>query len=329
MLAPAVVSPRLGESLSPSSSPVMSSAESPLGLPDVAVDTPPSVRTALDRVGMNRVQAVASVTVDGRPALLPALCDLAVSLDVPESRGIHMSRLYLRAQQALEEGLTPARLRSLVQAMLDSHADISRGAFCDVSLTLPVRQPSLLSGRSGWRHYPVKCGAGITRDGVSLTAAVQVEYSSTCPCSAALSRDLTERAFEREFGDSENLTADAVRAWLATPGSIAGHPHSQRSTADVAIRLDENAESFSWLDLIEAAESAVQTATLGAVKREDEQEFARLNAANPMFCEDAARRLVPAISAVAGVKSYEIEVQHYESLHPHDAAATVRGEVER
>jgi glyoxylate/hydroxypyruvate reductase A len=30
-----------------------------------------------------------------------------------------------------------------------------------------------------------------------------------------------------------------------------------------------------------------------AVKREDEQEFARLNAQHPMYCEDAARRLKP------------------------------------
>ena len=61
------------------------------------------------------------------------------------------------------------------------------------------------------------------------------------------------------------------------------------------------------------------------MKREDEREFARLNAENPMFCEDAARRLVPAIEALPGVRGYEISVRHLESLHPHDAVATVRG----
>ena len=95
------------------------------GLPDVAVSTAPGVSGRLDRVGMSGVQAVAEVTVEGRSALLPALCELSVSLDDPDSRGIHMSRLYLRAQRSLEGGLTPARLAALVGAMRQSHDGIS------------------------------------------------------------------------------------------------------------------------------------------------------------------------------------------------------------
>ena len=48
--------------------------------------------------------------------------------------------------------------------------------------------------------------------------------------------------------------------------------------------LEKNAASFGWQELIETAEAALGTATQGAVKRADEREFARLNAANPMFC---------------------------------------------
>ena len=324
MLSPAVLPPPAGPSAArPGSAGGPGDAAA---LPDVAVSTAPGVRRALDRVGMENVRAVAKVAVDGRPALLPAVCGLAVSLDDPHSRGIHMSRLYLRAQAALEAGLTPARLRELVAAMRDSHAGGSESAFCEVALTLPVRQPALVSGESGWRHHPVRCGAALTPDGTELTAGVRVEYSSACPCSAALSRDLTAEAFRDEFGDRATLSAEAVRDWLARPGSIAGHPHSQRSAADITVTLAVDAGGFGWLDLIETAEAALGTATQGAVKRADEREFARLNAANPMFCEDAARRLAPAIAAVAGVRRYEITVRHFESLHPHDAVATVRGE---
>ncbi|MFH5803404.1 GTP cyclohydrolase FolE2 [Alienimonas sp. DA493] len=345
MLSPAVVPPPAGRAdAPPTAAPPLPTAPAPAtagrtertaarpadgALPDVAVSTAPGVRGRLDRVGMNGVQAVAAVTVDGRPALLPALCDLTVSLDDPHSRGIHMSRLYLRAQEALEQGLAPARLAELVQSMVQSHAGISEGAFCDVSLTLPVRQPSLVSGESGWRHYPVRCGAALTPAGLTLSVSVRIEYSSTCPCSAALSRDLTDEAFREAFGETGEVSAEAVRAWLAKPGAIAGHPHSQRSVADVTVALDGDAASFGWQDLIEASEAALGTATQGAVKRADEREFARLNAANPMFCEDAARRLAPALAGLAGVRSYEISVRHLESLHPHDAVATVRGEGKR
>jgi GTP cyclohydrolase I len=62
-----------------------------------------------------------------------------------------------------------------------------------------------------------------------------------------------------------------------------------------------------------------------AVKREDEQAFAELNAANLMFCEDAARRVAAALANDARVDRYEVRVAHFESLHPHDAVARVSG----
>ena len=63
-----------------------------------------------------------------------------------------------------------------------------------------------------------------------------------------------------------------------------------------------------------------------AVKREDEQEFARLNGAHPMYCEDAVRRIRAALDGLPGVLDWSVRAAHLESLHPHDAvAAAVRG----
>ena len=329
MLAPAVVPPpsRSSRPRATAPAPARGAAAEPGGLPDVAVSTAPGSRRRLDWVGMDGVQAVASVIVDGRPALLPATCEVTVSLDDLDSRGIHMSRLYLRVQDALEKGLTPGRVRAVLADMLASHEVESRSAFLDVALTLPVRQPSLTSGESGWRHYPVRAGGRLTPDGLTLTAAVRVEYSSTCPCSAALSRDLTAAALADRFGEGGSVPLEELADWLAEPGAIAGHPHSQRSVADLSVTLADGADSFGWPDLIESAEATLSTATQGAVKRADEREFARLNAENPMFCEDAARRLVGAVEAVPHVAAYEIAVRHLESLHPHDAVARVSGTV--
>ena len=58
-----------------------------------------------------------------------------------------------------------------------------------------------------------------------------------------------------------------------------------------------------------------------AVKREDEQEFARLNAANLMFCEDAARRLKAMLNARSDIADFHVRVEHHESLHAHDAVS--------
>ena len=313
--------PRVAASVTP--------AGNAAALPDVAVHTPAAVRRRLDRAGMADIEACVRVAVDGTPTLLPATADAFVSLDDPHARGIHMSRLYLRVQRSLEEGLSPASVDALLAAMLDSHRDLSESAALAVRFTLPVRRTALRSGESGWRHHPVLIEAESRGGAVRQTLTVSLEYSSTCPCSAALSRDLIDEAFAREFGDAELVPAADVRDWLETPGAIAGHPHSQRSVAELRADLSPDAADepgdYPVLPLVDAAEAALGTAVQAAVKRIDEREFARLNAANPMFCEDAARRLARAVESVPGFSRYRVTVRHLESLHPHDAVAVASG----
>lgn len=43
-----------------------------------------------------------------------------------------------------------------------------------------------------------------------------------------------------------------------------------------------------------------------------------------MFCEDAARRLYQALKKETGFSSFDIRVEHQESLHAHNAVAKVR-----
>jgi GTP cyclohydrolase I len=72
-----------------------------------------------------------------------------------------------------------------------------------------------------------------------------------------------------------------------------------------------------------SVESAIQTAVQTVVKREDEQQFAKINGENLMFCEDAARRIRETIDKLDYAADYRIRVEHLESLHPHDAVAIV------
>ena len=61
-----------------------------------------------------------------------------------------------------------------------------------------------------------------------------------------------------------------------------------------------------------------------AVKREDEQEFARLNGENSMFVEDALRTMKKALNSFDSLESFEIKTHHFESLHAHDAVGSIR-----
>ena len=152
-----------------------------------------------------------------------------------------------------------------------------------------------------------------------------MDYSSTCPASAALSRQVNAARFAEDFAGLRPLSNDAVRDWLASERGLAATPHAQRSRADVRVELRPAFDDLPLQALVDAVENALGTPVQTAVKREDEQAFAEANAANLMFCEDAARRVAAALSADARVSAWNVRVAHFESLHPHDAVASVGG----
>jgi GTP cyclohydrolase I len=149
----------------------------------------------------------------------------------------------------------------------------------------------------------------------------EVTYSSTCPASAALSRQLNQQRFDEDFSDTLP-SQRAVREWLGSERGMAATPHAQRSTARVTVRLAPGFD-LPVAELIDVVERALATPVQTAVKREDEQAFARLNAENLMFCEDAARRIRTALDPDERIAGYRIVASHHESLHPHDAVAEV------
>ena len=62
------------------------------------------------------------------------------------------------------------------------------------------------------------------------------------------------------------------------------------------------------------------------VKREDEQAFAELNGVHVKFVEDAARLLYEQLTDDDRIVDFRIVCSHFESLHSHDAVASlVRG----
>lgn len=305
---------------------VSSSSSSPLSLPDVARDAAALAR-ALDWVGMERIAMPVRVADGaGGHVQVAASIDVAVDLRDVDARGIHMSRLYLRLQEAFAtEAVTPAGLRRVLQGFVDSQQSLSTSARLVVRYDHLLQRPALQSGHLGWKRYPLQIEA-VLRDGhFSLALGFSVEYSSTCPASAALSRQLNAERFADDFAAARPLSTAVVRDWLASERGLAATPHAQRSRADVQVQLRPAFEELPVAALIDRIEAALGTPVQTAVKREDEQAFAELNAANLMFCEDAARRVAAALSTDDRIDRFEVRVAHFESLHPHDAVAQVSG----
>ena len=289
-----------------------------LKLPDIAAQGA-TLQQTLSWVGMREIAI--PLLLDGQR--LAARAHAGVSLDQADARGIHMSRLYLTLQVLEHEPLTPAVLQRLLQQFLSSHQGLSQRAYLELEIDWLLRRPALLSPLQGWKHYPLQVRAQLDEQGFHVELQVQIAYSSTCPCSAALARQLIQEQFAADFAE-QPLQAEAVRQWLGSSQGILATPHSQRSQAQVAVQLQMPQDELPARRLLEACEAALGTAVQTAVKRADEQAFALANGQNLMFCEDAARRLHGCLLDQPGLSGFQVRVVHAESLHAHDAVACSR-----
>ena len=170
------------------------SETSPRALPDVALEIHADRAGPLDAVGMQAIEMPVLVAGDdGYAQRASARVDAFVDLADANARGIHMSRLYLHLDRHLSaEPLSPASLRRLLRDFLESHAQLSTRAQVRIRFEHLVRRAALASAHTGWRAYPVEIAARMTRERFEAEVAFEVQYSSTCPASAALARQLIQ-----------------------------------------------------------------------------------------------------------------------------------------
>ncbi|KPQ22630.1 GTP cyclohydrolase FolE2 [Halomonas sp. HL-93] len=287
-----------------------------LTLPDVASQTT-RLTSTLTWVGMEGIALPIRLGVSGVNAKIAA----GVSLEDPEARGIHMSRLYLALQPLEEAPLTLPVIKEVLKTFIASQEGLSQHAYLSVEGELLLKREALISPLAGWKSYPFTLRCQLTPEGFQAELGLTVGYSSTCPCSAALARQLVQQAFEEDFSEIP-LTQSAVSAWLGSEEGILATPHSQRSSVECRLRLAEaDNDELPIEGLIDHIEKALGTALQTAVKRIDEQAFALANGQNLMFCEDAARRVDKALRQSPGVTGFQLKVVHAESLHAHNAVA--------
>jgi GTP cyclohydrolase I len=234
-------------------------------------------------------------TRDNGPITLETSVTGTVSLEA-EKKGINMSRImrsfYVHAERDFSFGVIEHALEDYLKDLGSFDARIQ------MRFSFPVKVQSLRSGLQGWQYYDIALEL-VDKGGVRKRLMhLDFVYSSTCPCSLELSEH-----------------ARVNRGQMATP-------HSQRSVARISVEL--TGDKCLWFeDLIELARQAVPTETQVMVKREDEQAFAELNAANPIFVEDAARSFCAALQDDPRIGDFRVVASHQESLHSHDAVSVL------
>jgi GTP cyclohydrolase I len=291
-------------------------------MPDAAEEAPSLHGHVIDWVGMRGIEApILFDAGDGKPRHDLARVDAFVNLKQRDRRGIHMSRLYLLVDRHLgAQSIKVGTLETLLRAFVQSHDDLADCARIRIRFEHLVRRRALRSDNEGWRAYPVSIEASLIGGVLDLALGTEIVYSSTCPASAALARQLVQQQFAADFRADEPLNHAAVLVWLGSERGVVATPHAQRSIARLQVRPAAGAP-LNLIDLLDRVEHALATAVQTVVKREDEQAFALLNGRNPMFCEDAVRRIQGVLDTCDGIAGFRIQVEHQESLHPHDAVA--------
>jgi GTP cyclohydrolase IB len=130
--------------------------------------------------------------------------------------------------------------------------------------------------------------------GYELTVGLSVLVTTLCPCSKEIS----------EYS-----------------------AHNQRGYVSIQVSLVEgfNEEEIDWkFALLEAAESNASSRLHPILKRPDEKMVTEEAYENPRFVEDMARLVAADLYELPYVKSFEVACQNQESIHMHDAIATIR-----
>ena len=234
-------------------------------------------------------------TRDNGPLTLETSVTGTVSLEA-EKKGINMSRIM---RSFYGHATRDFSFQVIEHALEDYKRDLgSFDARIQMRISFPVKVESLRSGLTGWQYYDIALELVDQAGARKRIMHLDFVYSSTCPCSLELAEH-----------------ARMTRGQLATP-------HSQRSVARISVEVKDG--PCLWFeDLIDLARTAVPTETQVMVKREDEQAFAEMNAANPIFVEDAARSFCQVLLADPRVGDFRIVASHQESLHSHDAVSVL------
>lgn len=253
----------------------------------------------LNWVGMGRIQSMVNIGEFSVP------CELDLGVNLKSGfRGIHMSRLYqAHHDYFLQQRLNSKNVLQFLTKALESQAELSDEVSLKISLQMMMHTQSLKSALPGFRNYPLQIICQKTAQSEKLYLQFEVLYSSTCPQSAGLSMEIL---------NSADVKPDRL---LATP-------HAQRSRAVVQVEVRQFSED-QIKDLIVLVETALKTPVQTAVKKADEMAFARLNAQNLMFCEDAGRIVAEALGRTASVVGFSVYCEHQESLHPHNASSLI------
>ena len=243
----------------------------------------------IDEVGISDLRYPVRVARRGG-AVQASVATVSATVDLAaDVRGTHMSRFV----QALGEHIDvvdPLACAALAENLRDRLH--STRATLDLQFPYFIERAAPVSGLPGMVDVEAKLRATAS-ESTDVHVGVRVPVTSLCPCSREIS----------EYG-----------------------AHNQRGYVEIDIVCQAGARVW-FEDLIDVAEAAASAPIFSLLKRVDERHVTMTAYENPAFVEDIARDVVVALRQDPRVREYAVRVTNQESIHNHNAVATVRGKL--
>jgi len=264
-------------------------------LPDIQ-NTEPLIKLPIQECGVQNVEVPFKLESRDGQCYNDMVAKVSMRAYVPKNiKGVSMSRFILTLKDYLNK---PLKHKLINEILMDLRRNInSSKSYLKFEFKLPVVKKSPISKN----EFPIYYNCMFEAQSFPILKfkffqCVTVQYSSYCPCSAELSKDLIGKGFDMGF------------------------PHAQRSFAKILIQtIDPN---IVWLeDIIDIVENSVKTLPYPIIKRIDEQEISKIASQNPIFVEDACRLISIGLNNNESIYDWIIKCTHQESIHTSDAIA--------
>jgi GTP cyclohydrolase I len=259
-------------------------------LPDIQ-NTEPEIRSCVNRVGVSEVELPFLLMLrDGSNGYIQVNAKTEMMCELrPEIRGVSMSRFLRTLKPFLRLPLKRTTMEKILQKFLEVHD--TQKVSLKLYFKIPLIKESPLSDNKFPQYYDCSFKCIYSNTMFKFYESVRVQYAAYCPCSAALS----------QYGKN-------------------GYPHSQRAFADILVRTDPKA--YVWLeDIIDLVEKEVLVVPYPIIKRKDEKFIAAQAKNQPMFVEDAIRKISSALNKQNDIIDWYVKCTHEESIHPSNAVA--------
>ncbi|WP_026907671.1 GTP cyclohydrolase FolE2 [Paucisalibacillus globulus] len=250
----------------------------------------------LDAVGITNVKYPILVHSNSEPNIQTSIASFTFTSSIQqESKGTNMSRFMEQLAVYSKNGFHADF--SVLKEFAKELADRLGQKDATIELTFPwfYERKGPSSGIAGLNHADLTMKISYNENtGYQASVGMSVLITTLCPCSKEIS----------EYS-----------------------AHNQRGNVSMEVSLSDtfNEAEVDWkIALLEAAESNASSRLHPILKRPDEKMVTEEAYENPRFVEDMARLVAADLYEMPFVSGFSVTCQNEESIHMHDAIATIR-----